>query len=141
MKEHSLQFRFLLIVLSAMLTIAIFVGGFSIYEVDSYIQKETRNLVEVMCENEATKINVTFSDMEKSVRIMENYVLSFFENTEDIRNPERQNQALQFADKMFVNVAKNTDGAIAYYVRLNPEISRIFEKSRESCEAFLKLLG
>ena len=123
MKEHSLQFRFLLIVLSAMLTIAIFVGGFSIYEVDSYIQKETRNLVEVMCENEATKINVTFSDMEKSVRIMENYVLSFFENTEDIRNPERQNQALQFADKMFVNVAKNTDGAIAYYVRLNPEIS------------------
>ena len=24
---------------------------------------------------------------------------------------------------------------------LNPEISRIFEKSRESCEAFLKLLG
>lgn len=123
MKEHSLQFRFLMTVMSAILIITVFVGGFSIYEVDNYIQKETQNLVEVTCENEAVKINNIFKGMEKSVRIMENYVLSFFEDAADVENPNRQNEALQFADKMFVNVAKDTDGAIAYYLRLNPEIS------------------
>ena len=123
MKEHSLQFRFLMTVMSAILIITVFVGGFSIYEVDNYIQKETQNLVEVTCENEAVKINNIFKGMEKSVRIMENYVLSFFEGAADVENPNRQNEALQFADKMFVNVAKDTDGAIAYYLRLNPEIS------------------
>jgi methyl-accepting chemotaxis protein len=123
MKERSLQFRFLITVLSAILTVSVFVGGFSIYEVDKYVQKETQNLVEVTCENEATKINATFNDMEKSVRIMENYVLSFFKSTEDVNNPNKQHEALQFADEMFVNVAKDTDGAIAYYLRLNPEIS------------------
>ena len=56
MREHSLQLRFFIIVISAILTVTIFVGGFSIYEVDNYIQKETKNLVEVTCENEATKI-------------------------------------------------------------------------------------
>ena len=123
MKERSLQFRFMLTVMSAILIVTIFVGGFSIYEVDNYIQKETRHLIEVTCENEATKINNTFDNMEKSVRIMENYVLSFFESAADIENPDTQNEALQFADDMFVNVAKDTDGAIAYYLRLNPEIS------------------
>ena len=123
MKERSLQFRFLVIVMSAILTVTIFVGGFSIYQVDNYIQKETRHLIEVTCENEATKINNTFRNMEKSVRIMENYVLSFFDNAADIENPDKQNEAIQFVDEMFVNVAKDTDGAIAYYLRLNPTIS------------------
>ena len=123
MKEHSLQFRFLIIVMSAILTVTVFVGGFSIYEVDNYIQNQTQNLMEVMCENEATKINNTFGDMEKSVRIMENYMLSFFDSAADIRNRDKQNEAIQFADKMFVNVAKDTKGAIAYYLRLNPAIS------------------
>ena len=106
-----------------MLTITIFVGGLSIYEVDNYIQSQTKILIEVMCENEATKINDTFKDMEKSVRIMENYVLSFFESATDIENRDKQNEAIQFADKMFVNVAKDTEGAIAYYLRLDPAIS------------------
>lgn len=123
MKEQSLQFRFIITVMSAILAVTIFVGGFSIFEVDNYIQKETQHLIEVTCENEATKINNTFSDMEKSVRIMENYVLSFFESAEDIQDTDKQNEAIQLADKMFVNVAKNTDGAIAYYLRFNPDIS------------------
>ena len=123
MKERSLQFRFLITVMSAILIVTIFVGGFSIYEVDRYIQKEAQHLTEVTCENEATKINGTFSNMEKSVRIMENYVLSFFDSATDIENPDKQNEALQFIDEMFVNVAKNTDGAIAYYLRFNPDIS------------------
>ena len=123
MKERSLQFRFLIIVISAILAITIFVGGLSIYEVDNYIQKETQNLIEVTCKNEAIKINSTFDSMEKSVRIMENYVLSFFENPSDVTNTDKQDEAVQFADKMFGNVAKDTEGAIAYYLRLNPEIS------------------
>lgn len=123
MKEHSFQFKILLIVLSAILITTIFVGGLSIYEVDSYIQKEAQNFVTVTCENEAIKINNTFESMEKSVRIMENYVLSFFESPADIENRNKQNEIIQFADKMFVNVAKDTNGAIAYYLRLDPTIS------------------
>lgn len=123
MKEHSLSFRFIIVVIFTIFVITIFVGGESIYEIDKYIQKETKNLVDVTCENEATKINYTFGGMEKSVNIMGNYVLSFFENAADAKDPAKQSRALQFVDQMFVNVAKDTEGAIAYYLRFNPEIS------------------
>ena len=109
--------------MSAILIIAIFIGGLSIYEVDNYIQRESRQLIEVTCENEATKINNTFESMENSVRIMENYILSFFTCEEDVYNRDKQDEAIRFADEMFVNVAKNTDGAIAYYLRLNPDLA------------------
>ena len=123
MKEHSLQFRFLITVISAILAVTIFVGGLSIYEVDNYIQKETRNLLEVTCENEATKINNTFESIEKSVRIIENYALSFFESATDVEDRNKQETTIQFVNKMFVNVAKDTNSAIAYYLRFAPEIS------------------
>ena len=120
MKERSLQFRFLITVISAILAVTIFVGGLSIYEVDNYIQKETRNLLEVTCENEATKINNTFESIEKSVRIIENYALSFFESATDVEDRNKQETTIQFVNKMFVNVAKDTNGAIAYYLRFAP---------------------
>ncbi len=123
MKETSIQVRFLLVVLSAILSISIFVGGLSIYHTDAYVRDHTQEFVEVTCENEAIKINDTFKSMEKSVRIMANYVLTFFRKASDIEDRNRQNIAIQYADEMFLNVVKDTEDVVAYYFRLNPDIS------------------
>ena len=106
-----------------MLAIAIFVGGFSIYEVDRYIRNETKKLIESTTSSEASQINDIFGDMEKSVRIMESYVLSLFDATEDILDRDNQAEIITDAEEMFSEVAKNTTGAIAYYLRLDPAIS------------------
>ena len=52
MKAHSIQFKFLITVISAILAIAVFVGGLSIYEVDSFVRVQTENLIDVTCEKE-----------------------------------------------------------------------------------------
>ena len=123
MKIGSLQFKFLLTVISAILAIAVFVGGLSIYELDNYIQQQTRKLLNTTCSNEVSEINDVFGDMEKSVRIMESYALSFFDGVEDAENRDKQDEVIEFVDKMFADVAINTSGAIAYYLRFDPQIS------------------
>jgi diguanylate cyclase (GGDEF)-like protein len=123
MKPRSIQFKFLITVIFAILAIAIFIGGLSIYEVDNYIQQQTEDLVKITCSNEAAQINDIFGDIVKSVRIMESYVLSLFENSSDIMNRDNQGEILELAGKMFGNVASNTDGALAYYLRFDPAIS------------------
>lgn len=122
-KTRSMQFKFLITVISAMLAITFFVGGISIYEVDQYVQKQTNDFINVVCENEASQVNDIFGDMEKSVKIMESYVMGFMRSKEDIENHDRQKQIIQYADEMFVDVAKNTNGAVAYYLRWAPEVS------------------
>jgi diguanylate cyclase (GGDEF)-like protein len=70
-------------------------------------------------------------------------VLAFFENTADVENSDKQKEAILFADEMFVNLAKDTDGAIAYYLRLDPTISNstagIFFSKMDGGDEFIRL--
>ena len=63
MKAYSIQFKFLITVISAILAIAVFVGGLSIYEVDRFVRIQTENLIDATCEKETAEINSIFSDM------------------------------------------------------------------------------
>ena len=122
-KVHSIQFRFLATVILAMLAITILIGGLSIYEVDNYVQSQAESYVNVKCDNEVTQINDTFGDMEKSVKIMESYLMGFLTGEEDLSNRALQEKIIESTDVMFADVAKHTSEAIAYYFRFNPEIS------------------
>ena len=106
-----------------MLAITVFIGGLSIYEVDQFVQNQTEDFINVTCEKDASQINDIFGDMEKSVHIMESYVLGLINSKEDISGEENQNVLLQKIDEMFIDVASNTDGALAYYIRFAPELS------------------
>ena len=123
MKAHSIQFKFLITVISAVLAITVSVGGLSIYEVDRFIQSQTEDYIDAACKKEAMQINDIFGDMEKSVRIMESYVLDMVKDNPDMKNKDIQNEIIDHAEGMFRDVAKHTNGAVAYYLRINPEIS------------------
>ena len=143
MKIHSIQFKFLITVISAMLAITVFVGGVSIYEVDNLVQAQTESLIDATCEKEATQINSIFGDMEKSVKIIESYVLALVENGGGIIDHDRQNEITAYADRMFADVAAHTDGAIAYYLRFAPEISGdqagLFYSKMDGSDAYIRL--
>ena len=112
-----------MIVISAILAMSIFVGGFSIYEVDNYVTKHTEEFIDITCSNEAAKINDIFGDIEKSVKIMGSYVLSLVKSSPDIRDRGAQEKIIASAGEIFIDIALNTDGALAYYLRFDPSIS------------------
>ena len=118
-----MQFKFLTTVISAILIISIFIGGLTTYEMNSYVHEHTKEIVDITCTSEASRINDIFGDIEDAVLIMESYVLSLCSKLKNITNPDVQKTILQLAGEMFVNVASNTDGAVTYYLRLDPSIS------------------
>ena len=124
-RPFSLKFRFLATIIVAMLAITFFIGGLSIYEVDNYIQAQAKDFVNVSCENEATKINDSLTNMEKSVKIMESYLMDFFKSKNDVTDRTVQNKVITSAEKMFIDITKHTStsGAVAYYFRFDPAIS------------------
>ncbi len=124
-KNFSMKFRFLATVIVVIFVITIFIGGLSLYEVDKYIQEQAEDFVSVACDSESTKINDSLKNMEKSVKIMESYLMDFFTDDIDVKNRDFQESVIKKADKMFVDVAKHTStsGAIAYYFRFDPLIS------------------
>ena len=125
LKNCSMLFRFLTTVILAMFAVAFFIGGLSIYEVDHYIQEQAQEFVSITCANESAQINSSLGNMEKSVKIMESYLMDFFKSEADIEDRALQAQVIQSAEQMFGDVIKHTSnsGAIAYYFRLDPSIS------------------
>ena len=123
MKIHSIQFKFLSTIISAILTITIVIGAMSIYEVDRFIQQQTENFINVTAEKEVAQVNDIFGDMEKSVNIMSGYILEFINSSEEIESQDTQKEIIEYADRMFADVANYTTGAVAYYLRFDPEIS------------------
>jgi hypothetical protein len=91
-----------------MLAITIFVGGISIYEVDNYIRGESEAYVKVIGANASERINNTLKNMEKSVIIMESYLMDFFESASDVEDKEVQKTVTEHADKMFNDVVRHT---------------------------------
>ena len=106
-----------------MLAVTVIIGGLSIYKVDQFIQSQTEDLVNATCLNESTQINDIFSDMEKSVSIIESYVLDYITSKSDATDRDKQNEIISRTEEMFVDVAVHTNRAIAYYFRLDPAIS------------------
>ena len=124
-KTFSMRFRFLATLICAMFAITIVIGGLCLYEVDNYIQVQAEEFVKVTCDNEAAQINDSLRNMEKSVKIMESYLMDFFTSKSDVENPSLQEKAIESADQMFIDIVKHTSngGAVAYYFRLDPAIS------------------
>ena len=124
-KAYSMRFRFLATLILAILAITILIGGLSIYEVDKYIQTQAEDFVKVTCTNESEQINESLENMEKSVKIMESYLMDFFGSKADVEDRALMEQVIESADQMFIDVTKHTstDGAIAYYFRPDPAIS------------------
>ena len=67
----------------------------SLYEVDKYIQGQAEDFVGVTADNEAAKINDSLGNMEKSVKIMESYLMDFFSSDTDIEDPELHKKVIK----------------------------------------------
>ena len=144
-KTFSLRFRFLATIIATITTITVFVGGLSLYEVDNYILSQAEDFVTVTCDNESAKINDSLRNMEKSVKIMESYLMDFFTSESDIKNRTLQKKVIQNADQMFKDVANYTtaSGVIAYYFRFDPTISDgkagLFYSKNNDSKSFVSL--
>lgn len=144
-RTYSMKFRFLATVILAIVAVTILIGGLSLYEVDQYIQEQAEDFVLLTCDNEAARINDSLSNMEKSVNIMESYLMDFFASEADVLDRALQEKVIESADAMFTDVARHTStsNAISYYFRFDPTISDatsgLFYSKLEGSDEFLSL--
>ena len=121
-KTRSMQFQLLRIIVVAIIMISLLVGGISISEFDKYVQSSNDDMLNILCDKEAQRINSMFSEMENSVHVMASYVLDFYDTEADLTDEAKREQIEKDSALMFIDVAKYTDGAIAYHLRFNPEL-------------------
>jgi len=120
---RSIRSKILTVVISGLvvMTTVISIVGFS--TTHELMHKDADRILTNRCKMEAAYINDTLGDIQKSVEIMEHYARKELDSVESLKEMEYRVKYLKNVGEMFNEVAVNTDGVEAFFLRLNPEYS------------------
>lgn len=118
----SLQTKLLLIIFFSMISISLLIGFTSVKLLHDYSSQTASDNMLNICENKKEQLNNILSSIEQSVNIITNTSKSKLNSLELFENDELYTNYINDIEELFTNVSNNTNGAVAYYFRINPEL-------------------
>lgn len=120
----SIQTKFITLILGCILICSIVIGGAGIINAEKAVDMDTAQLMNYRCSEVACELNALLSRIEQSVKTLSAFTDEHLENVDRIKNDAGYLQ--EFTGQLqsvAVNAANNTEGAVAVYVRFNPEFT------------------
>ena len=119
----SIQSKFLTLIISGLLILSLAIGSTCLIFISSVLEENSDIITESVSQTEALRINDTLGEIEASVKIMESYIMSSFDSAESLMDEDYRIAHNAVMKEVFSDIAKNTPGAVAFYLRYNPEIT------------------
>lgn len=118
----SLQTKFVILILGCILLCSIIVGGAGVLRAQKVIDEEAERNMNLLCSDRAEDVDFQLTRIEQSVEMIFGYAQSQMKDLNQMKTDEGYLQSYtEKLEDVAVNAAENTDGAIAVYVRYNPE--------------------
>lgn len=141
----SIQTKFITLILGCVLLSSVVIGGSGILNAQRVVDKDSARIMNLLCEEKATELDGLLSRIEQSVRTLSVYTLDQLDSVDKLKNDaEYMDEYTSCLEAVAVNAAGNTDGALAVYVRFNPEFapptSGLFWSKTVSSGSFQKLI-
>ena len=133
--KKSIQSKFLIVIISAMLTLGIAISLISVAYINTILNNDSDIITESVANTEALKINDSLDEIEGMARIMESYVLSTLKNVAILKYDSLRDEYTNNAKETFLSVTQSSSNVVAYYLRFAPEISTSTAGFFISCQA------
>ena len=121
--KKSIRFKFLTVVVSGMLLVALAVGGVSAIYISKTLNDDSDIITRSAADVGAVSINDLFINIVNSATTMENYVSDRIETRAQIEDEEFRTALIDHMKSALQNIAINTPGLVGYYLRFNPDIT------------------
>lgn len=118
----SLQSKFVILITSALLSLALVVGGFSLWNTNRIAINDSEMMMNAVCEQQALKLDSQLLRIEQSVNTIYNYALGECKSTENFSDVNYIEEYTKSIKTLSWDIANNTEGAMAVYFRFNPEL-------------------
>lgn len=118
----SIQTKFIMLILGCVLLCSAVIGGVGVITAKSVIETDSAQIMNLQCNQKATELDALLSRIEQSVKTLAVYSLDKLESVERLKkDPEYVDEYTHQLEEVAINSADNTEGALAVYVRFNPE--------------------
>lgn len=119
----SIKSKFLLIVISGLLIMTCAISTVTLLATNRILRTNANTILDTLCQKEAAQIDQVLDSVQNSVQIMEAYLLSELTDPEELRREDTRAFYTERIEEMFVNVAANTNGVVAFYLRYDPTLT------------------
>lgn len=120
----SIQTKFIVLILGSVLLSSGAIGGAGIMHAKHVADVESAKTMNLVCAERAQEINALLSRIQQSVRTLAVYAVTQLESVEKLKlDPDYLAEYTKHMESVAVNAAGNTEGAMAVYLRFNPEFT------------------
>ena len=119
----SIRIKFLTVVISGMLLVAIAVGAISAIYITKTMNSDSDIITDSVAEAGAVAINDMLQSAVVSARTMESYILSSINSKDDILDAEFRDIIISDMKANLEKIAVNSPGVVGYYLRFAPELT------------------
>ncbi|MBQ8413536.1 MAG: PDC sensor domain-containing protein, partial [Lachnospiraceae bacterium] len=120
----SIQTKITSLIIIGIVISSLIVGGVGILSFKKAMDKDSMEIMNLTCSEKAKDLNNTFVRIEQSVEIMANHAVDNLESVERLSTDEEYlKQYTKLIEELGYTIVNETDGAIAVYIRFNPDIT------------------
>lgn len=120
----SIQTKFIVLILGCVLLSSAVIGGAGVLSSKKVVDQDSSQIMNLMCSEKAEEINALLSRIQQSVETLAVYSLDQLDSVERLKSdPAYVEEYTRRLEAVAVNAADNTEGAMAVYVRYNPDFS------------------
>lgn len=117
----SIQTKIILLILLVIVVASLIIGGAGILNSKAAIEKDSVQIINLLCTEKAQELNSTLGRIEQSVEIMGEYAKTHIESMERlIYDSEYRNDYINTIKGVGLTAARRTSGAVTYYLRFAP---------------------
>lgn len=120
---HSIQTKFSILTMAVILLSAGVVGGTGLLYASQATDKGTARTMNSICQEEGARLDALFLRIEQSVNIVAHNALQQEKLEEHLQNSIKREAYLAEMEPILLGAAGSTRGAVAVYLRFNPEIA------------------
>lgn len=121
----TIQGKILTVITLGFLILGTALCSVSIFVTKDILHSDAETILSTRAREEAAYINELLDRIEESVYILETYAEQELESVKRLsKDLEYREDYTKLAGEIFYNVARNTDGVEAFYLRYSPELTR-----------------
>lgn len=116
----SIQTKFIILIALALLTLAFFIGGFSVLSVNKIAKTDSQMMINAVCTEQAIRLDTQLEKIEQSVEFVYNYACDHLDSADSLFDLDYRKDYNEKIERLLLDVAKHTDNVISAYYRINP---------------------
>lgn len=119
----SIQTKFIVMIAAGLLSMALIVGGYSVWNTTRIIDDDSVTMINAVCTEKAYELNDQLQEIEHAVTTIYTVAQESLESTQSLKDSHYAEQYVNKVEGLAVKFSNQTEGALAVYFHLDPKMT------------------